>query len=86
MPVLAVVDADCYSATIQIIMCNVPARGLLCWRNGLNQCRAGAARRNGLPATTVSCDVLVTSLQLVMLGQTIFPADMVVAMMSSLRA
>jgi two-component system, NarL family, nitrate/nitrite response regulator NarL len=90
MPVLAVVDADCYSATISEIVTQLKAQcprariAVLAERfepGSVGQAHSAGA--TGFLPTTVSSDALVTSLQLVMLGQTIFPADMVVAMMSS---
>ncbi|MFD0463254.1 LuxR C-terminal-related transcriptional regulator [Microvirga aerilata] len=90
MPVLAVVDADCYSATIPELVTQLKAQcprariAVLAERfepESVGQAhRAGAT---GFLPTSVSTDVLIASLQLVMLGQTVFPADMVLAMITA---
>ncbi|MBM6583361.1 response regulator transcription factor [Microvirga sp. BT689] len=90
MPVLAVVDADCYSATIPEIVTQLKAQcprariAVLAERfEPASVLQAHSAGANGFLPTSVSADALVGSLQLLMLGETLFPADMVVAMMGA---
>ncbi|MGF9759482.1 response regulator transcription factor [Microvirga sp. 0TCS3.31] len=90
MPVLVVVDGDCYAAILPEIITQLKAQ---CPRariavlaehfeptSVLQAHRAGAT---GFLSTTTSTDVLGMSLQLLMHGQTLFPADMVLEMMSA---
>ncbi|QRM35651.1 response regulator transcription factor [Microvirga sp. VF16] len=92
MPVLAMVDADCYSATISEIVAQLKAQcprariAVLAERfEPASVQQAHSAGANGFLSTSVSAEVLVASLQLLILGETLFPADMVVAMMGSLE-
>jgi two-component system nitrate/nitrite response regulator NarL len=91
MPVLVVVDADCYSATLPEIVTQLKAQcprariAVLADRfEPASVLQAHNAGADGFLSTTVGTDVLVMSLQLLMLGERVFPADMVVAMMSAL--
>jgi two-component system nitrate/nitrite response regulator NarL len=91
MPVLVVVDGDCYSANVAEIIAHLkaqcPRARIAVLADGFEPAsvlEAYNAGANGFVATAVGTDALVTSLQLLMVGETVFPAEMVVAMMSML--
>jgi two-component system, NarL family, nitrate/nitrite response regulator NarL len=91
MPVLVVVDADCYSASMPETVTQRKAQCARAWiavladsfEPGTVQL-AHSAGANGFFPTTVSADVLAMSLQLIVAGETLFPAEMVVSLMSDL--
>lgn len=91
MPVLVVIDGDCYSANTAETVAQLKAQcprariAVLAERfEPASVLQAYSAGANGFLSTTVGTDALVASLQLLMLGEAVFPAGMVVAMMRTL--
>jgi two-component system nitrate/nitrite response regulator NarL len=90
MPVLVVIDGDCYAAILPDIVTQLKAQCPRARIAVLAECfepasvlQAHSAGATGFLSTTTSADVLGMSLQLLMHGQTLFPADMVLEMMSA---
>jgi two-component system, NarL family, nitrate/nitrite response regulator NarL len=88
-PVLFIIDANCHSDMTPELVRHVKAQCshakivVLADQFELSSVRlAHEAGANGFCQTRVSCEVLAQSLELVMLGETVFPSDLFLSMMS----
>ncbi|WP_201863922.1 LuxR C-terminal-related transcriptional regulator [Microvirga soli] len=91
IPVLAVIDGDYYGALLPEVITQLKAQcprariAVLAERfEPASVLHAHSAGATGFLSTATSTDGLAMSLQLLMHGQTLFPADMVLGMMSAL--